>query len=212
MFKIRNVKFKDILNINHLDIEENKVTTLFGESGSGKTTLMKMLNQLMSFDEGRILYKNKSIEEYDPIELRREVVMLSQTPAMFHGNIKDNLLIGLKFAEKGLPNIDALLKAMEMVHLQKDLGEGVDSLSGGEKQRLSFARVILMDAPVYLLDEPTSALDEDTEMTVMEQFCRYARENGKTIIMVTHSRRVAETFSDKIIYMKDINQGDTEHE
>jgi len=212
MFQIRNVKYKDILHIKAVDIEEKKVTTLFGESGSGKTTLMKLLNQLISYDEGEIIYNNKPIEAYDPIELRRDVVMLAQTPAMFEGNVRDNLLIGLKFAEKEIAADDELLNALEIVQLQKGLNEGVDSLSGGEKQRLSFARVILMDAPVYLLDEPTSALDEDTEMTVMEQFCRHARQKGKTIIMVTHSRTVAETFSDRIIYMKDINEGKTANE
>ncbi|TCP23413.1 putative ABC transport system ATP-binding protein [Scopulibacillus darangshiensis] len=206
MFQIRNVTYKDILNIKTVDIGSQEVMTFFGESGSGKTTLMKLLNQLISFDEGDILYNGRSVLDYDPIELRRQVVMLAQTPAVFAGNIRDNLLIGMKFSEKEPANDSTLVDALKMVRLHKDLDGGVDSLSGGEKQRLAFARVILMDAPVYLLDEPTSALDDDTESLVMDRFFDYARENGKTVVMVTHSKKLAEEHSDKMILMKDINE------
>ena len=206
MFKIRNVVYEDILNLPSVDIQASQVTTLFGESGSGKTTLMKLLNQLISYDKGEIFYNDTLISEMDPIELRREVVMLSQTPAIFDGNVRENLLIGLRFSGKSDVSDSELHRALEMVHLKKDLEEETDTLSGGEKQRLAFARVILMDAKVFLIDEPTSALDEKTETVVMDQFIQYVRDHHKTVVMVTHSKAVAERYSDNIIYMNEINK------
>lgn len=212
MFQMSNVIYKDILNIKKVDIPPGKVTTIIGESGSGKTTFMKLLNRLISHDEGSILYNNHPIEEFDPIQLRKQVVMLSQTPAIFEGTIRDNLLIGLKFSGKAPVDDADMVKTLDMLKLHKDLEDDADSLSGGEKQRVAFARVILMDAAIYLLDEPTSALDDETETLVMERFISHARENDKTIIMVTHSKKVAEEYSDQIIQMKDINEGISVHE
>jgi putative ABC transport system ATP-binding protein len=206
LFKIRNIKYQGILDVPTIDIPTAQVTTLFGESGCGKTTLMKLLNQMVSSDEGTIHYDDQLITEIDPIKLRREVVMLSQQPAIFEGNIRENLLIGLRLSGKRDVKDADLLKVLDMVHLKKNLDERTDTLSGGEKQRLAFARVIIMDANVYLMDEPTSALDENTQTVVMDQFLRFVKENKKTVVMVTHSKTVAEQYSDRIIYMKEVNQ------
>ena len=102
MFRLKNLKYKDILDIGDLHIEEHKVTCIVGKSGGGKTTLLKLLNNLISAEEGTILYKDKNIEGYNPLELRREVVMLPQTPVMFSGNIRDNFEKTLRFTEKSM--------------------------------------------------------------------------------------------------------------
>ena len=206
MFKIRDVRYKDILNIQSVDIPSAKISALFGESGCGKTTLMMLLNQLISYDDGYIHYKDRLITDIDPVELRRNVVMLSQTPAIFEGDIRENLLVGLGFSGKEDVEDAVLVNALDRVHLQKDLEEETINLSGGEKQRLAFARVILMDAEVFLMDEPTSALDEKTEAVVMDQFMEYVRKKNKTVVMVTHSRTVANRYSDQLIYMNQINR------
>lgn len=82
--------------------------------------------------------------------------------------------------------------ALKTISLRKNLEDNADSLSGGEKQRLAFARIVLMDPPVYLLDEPTSALDSDTERRVMKQFTTLARERKNSYLhhtLTTTSRR-----------------------
>lgn len=183
-------------------IESHKVTCIVGASGSGKTTLLRLLNKLISPDSGEILYNGYSINSIDSVKLRRDVVMLPQSPAIFNGNIKDNLLVGLKFSEKPLVSDTKLLETLQLINLKKDLNETPDALSGGEKQRLALGRVILMDPDVLLLDEPSSALDEDTEHIIIDSLVKYSRKNNKTLIMVTHSKKVANTFSDYIIEMK----------
>lgn len=202
MFYVKDVRYKDILNISELTIPDKKVTSIVGESGSGKTTLIRLLNKLISYDKGEIYYKNESIEKINSIELRRKVVMLPQSPVTFSGNIKDNLLIGLVFSEKPKVKDSKLKEILRVVCLKKELYESVDKLSGGEKQRICLGRVLLMEPEVLLLDEPTSALDEETENLVMENVKEYAMQNGITIIMVTHSRNIAEEFSDFIIEIK----------
>jgi putative ABC transport system ATP-binding protein len=204
MFTLKNVSYKQILDIPQLTIESSKVTCIVGESGSGKSTLLRLLNKLISCDSGDIFYKGQSLNSINSIELRRNVVMLSQQPAIFPGTVKDNLLIGLKFAEKPAVDDTKLREILGIVHLNKNLSEDCDKLSGGEKQRLALGRVILLDPEVFLLDEPSSALDEETERIIIENLIAYTKETNKTFVMVTHSKKVAQTYSDIII---EINQG-----
>ncbi len=204
MFSLKEVKYKQILDIKELNIEKFKVTCIIGESGSGKSTLLRLLNKLISCDSGTIMYNGQDLNSCDSVELRRTVVMLSQHPAIFPGTIRDNLLIGLKFAEKPAANDDKLLQILNMIHLNKNLDDESDPLSGGEKQRLALGRVILLDPEVFLLDEPSSALDEETERFIIENLVAYTKETSKTLIMVTHSKKVAQTYSDKTI---ELSQG-----
>lgn len=129
--------------------------------------------------------------------------MLSQNPVTFPGTVRDNLLMGRKFQEKDLLSDQILKKALESVKLDKSLGEDIDNLSGGEAQRLAIARLMLCDSEVYLLDEPSSALDDLTEDFVIKTMVDMAREKNKTIIYVTHSKDMADKYSDKLIKIVD---------
>lgn len=202
MFILRNVKYKNILDIEELTIPKNIVTCIVGESGSGKSTLLKLLNKLISCDSGDILYNQQLLETIESVSLRRKVVMVSQIPAIFPGTVKDNLLIGLKFAEKPLVDDVLLLNTLKMVHLNKELNHSVEVLSGGEKQRLALGRVILIEPEVFLLDEPSSALDEETERILIESLVNYTKDTNKTLIMVTHSKKIAQTYAENIIELK----------
>ncbi|QGH35186.1 ATP-binding cassette domain-containing protein [Gracilibacillus salitolerans] len=204
MFSINQLVFKDIINVSKLEIESDKIYCLFGESGSGKSTLLKMFNSMLTPDQGKITYKGESIADLDPVSLRKEVVMLGQDPVVFEGTVRHNLLIGLQFSGEKDVEDQVLIDLLRELHLTKDLDEEADKLSGGEQQRLAFGRVLLMNAEVYLMDEPTSALDENTEIAIMDLFTKKVRDAGKTAIMVTHSKEVAEKYSDEIIYMNDI--------
>ncbi len=203
MFKLKDVKYKDILDIKNLKISKNKITCIVGESGSGKTTLLSLLNKLISSDSGEIIYNDKPLMSIDSIELRREVVMLPQIPAIFEGSIKDNLLIGLKFSQKPFVSDDKLSKVLDAVKLDKDMNEAAEKLSVGEKQRLALGRIMLLEPEVYLLDEPSSSLDEETEEMIIKKLVEHTKVNNKSLIMVTHSKKIAENFADNIVEVRE---------
>ncbi len=199
MFTLKNVRYKNILEIDELTIPSFKTTCIVGESGSGKTTLLKLLNHMLSCDQGAVFFKGEDMASLDPVKVRREVVMLPQSPLIFPGTIKDNLLIGLQFAEKPFVEDELLLKMLDRMKLKKDLMNNAFELSGGEKQRLAICRIMLMQPEVFLLDEPTSALDDSTEEMAIEKLIEYAKENKKTILMITHSEKVARKYGDVIV-------------
>lgn len=199
MFEFIDLKYKDIIDIPSLFIEEGKIITFIGQSGGGKTTILRLLNKMISPSDGMILYKGNNLENINSVTHRREVTMLSQSPIVFDGNIRDNLIVGLKFQERPIPSDDKLIEVLRSVSLSKSLDDMVTHLSGGEKQRLALARVLLLDSKVYLLDEPSSSLDESTEELIIKMFTQFVKDNKKTLIMVTHSRDIANKYSDVII-------------
>lgn len=198
MFEVSNIKFKNILDIPFLCINK-PITCIIGSSGSGKTTLLRMLNCLNVPDVGIIVYKGQDVSKMDTLKLRRKVVMLGQTPVIYSGSIEDNLQIGLEFSKKLPASKITMKEILKRVELNKQLTDRCSSLSGGEKQRLCLARVMLMDADTYLLDEPSAALDKETEQFIIENFSKFVLENNKQLIMVTHSEQIAQKFPDSII-------------
>ncbi|MFJ8068948.1 ATP-binding cassette domain-containing protein [Peribacillus sp. NPDC096447] len=208
MFRLENIRYKGILKIDDLKIPAYMVTCLTGESGAGKTSLLRLLNRMDDPDSGSIYYQDQLLDKFNPIELRRKVTMLSQAPFTLPGTIEENLQIGLELTEREKKDKAELVKALETVQLQKSLDEGAENLSGGEKQRLALARLLLLKPEVYLLDEPTSALDEEAELTVMSRFLEEVKREKGTVIMITHSKQLADICAEKRIVLKKAKEGD----
>lgn len=201
MFVIRDLKFRSILDIDRMTLDRS-VHCLVGPSGSGKTTLLRHLNRLNEPDSGEILYNGVDVKTLDPVALRRKVVMLGQTPVLYDGTIGDNLQIGARLARQSLPGREEMVRALERVGLERSLDGLCDKLSGGEKQRLCMARVMLMRAETYLMDEPSAALDRETERFVLENLAAFAGERGRQLILVSHSPQVAEMFPDGVVALE----------
>jgi len=201
MFEIKDLKFKQILDIPSLKIEQ-QITCIVGSSGSGKTTLLRMLNRLNAPDKGSVLYNGIDISTMNAVQLRRSVVMLGQSPIIYSGDIQDNLQIGLEFSQKPPASDETLNESLVHVGLQKTLDDSCGTLSGGEKQRLCLARVMLMNADTYLLDEPSSALDKETEHFIIQNLADFAKKFDKQLIMVTHSENIAQEFKDSVIRLE----------
>lgn len=187
MFNLKNVKFKDILNIDNLKIDCEKIIMVKGKSGSGKSTLLKLLNNIISADSGEILYYGKNIDSINPVKLRQEVIMQSQFPSIYEGTIRDNLNIIFKLRNKDTLDDSELKKALKIVELDKNLDIKSSELSGGEKTRLSIARLFLVNPEVFLLDEPASSLDAETERKIMINIIDEIKLRRKTLIFITHS-------------------------
>ncbi len=199
LFTIDKMQYKDILAIDHLEIEERKITALLGESGAGKTTLLKLLNKMLSPTEGEILYEGQALSSRPSVDHRREVALMSQTPVVVPGTLRDNLIMGFTYQDRPVPPDAELTAMLERVHLSKNLTDDATKLSGGEKQRLGLGRLLLLDAPVYLLDEPSSSLDEKTERLIIEAIVDFVREREKSLVMVTHKREIATDYADRTI-------------
>lgn len=205
LFAIRELRVNNIINVNHLDIKKDKVTCITGESGAGKSTLLKTLNKMITPDSGEIFYKGTPLKEIDSVQHRRKVIMLSQAPLIFPGTIKENLIMGYKLNGKKPCDDEILKQALHNMQMTKELHDDAGTLSGGEKQRLALARILLLKADVYLLDEPTSALDEDTEMMILEYFIREIKKKQASLLMITHSNTVNEQFAEERIYLSQSN-------
>lgn len=202
MFLLESVEIPPILSVPFLRIREHGITAITGESGSGKTTLLRLLNKLVSPQSGRVFFRGVPLDEYDAVALRREVVMLPQHPVVFPGSIGDNLQAGLAFSERPPAPREALEETLVQIRLDKPVTGDASVLSGGEKQRLALGRILLMDPPVLLLDEPSSALDEETGGAVIRSLVLRLRESGRTLILVTHDRRLAAAVSDREIRIR----------
>lgn len=200
MFEFIGVKYKEIVDIPKLNIRQG-FTVFLGPSGSGKTTVLRMLNKMISPTHGKILYEGKDLKGLESVEHRRNVMMLSQTPAMFEGTIRDNLAIVFRLQEKEIPGDEELSKILSKVRLNKAFETPVSQLSGGEKQRLALGRVFLSDPEVFVLDEPSSALDDESEDVIISMVSEFIKTKGKSVVMVTHSKAIAEKYADEIIEM-----------
>src|SRR5699024_10064998 len=165
MFRLENITFKDVLDIPELTISSHKITCIIGESGSGKTTFIKLLNGLINPTKGTIYVEEKDIRNMSMVNLRRRVSMLQQSPSIYEGTVKENIQLGRFFSELEPASDQEIKQVLDVVHLHKELDQDASKLSGGEKQRLTLARMLLLPAEVLILDEPTSSLDQDSYHT-----------------------------------------------
>lgn len=166
---------------------------LVGPSGSGKSTILRLLNRLADPDRGAVLYEGTDVRERDPRELRREVGLVPQLPALIDGTVRENLEFAASFAGRE-PDVARLLTVggLDPGYADRDAGR----LSVGEQQRVMLARALALEPRVLLLDEPTSALDETARDAVEETLAGLCDRLGISMVIVTHdpdqARRLAE--------------------
>jgi len=160
-----------------------QIYTIIGPSGAGKSSFLRLLNRLDALNSDEMLYHGKNHCDYTPCELRKEVGYLFQTPYLFDGTVRDNLL----YANADLTNdeIDTLVRE---AHIKpKQLDRSTENLSVGEKQRVAIARLLATRPKVILLDEPTSALDPGYTSAIEELIKEVVPKEDLTAIVVTHN-------------------------
>jgi putative ABC transport system ATP-binding protein len=175
------------------------VTFVCGESGCGKSTLLKLFNGTASADGGEVLYRGKPVEGYDPVELRREVLLCGQAAYLFAGNVRDNFAEYYRYRDLPCPADNVIQSFLETCAARFPLDAPCATMSGGEGQRV-FAAICLSFRPsVLLLDEPTSALDDETAVAAMTGISAFCRENGIALVVVSHNRALAERFAGNVL-------------
>ena len=206
-FGSKNLRKQVLFDIN-LNISTGEIVILTGPSGSGKTTLLTLMGGLRSAQEGSLKILEKEIRgasKQQLTKLRQNIGYIFQAHNLMSfltakQNVKMSLELHDEFLDK---NIDA--KAIEILE-EVGLGNRVDyypeNLSGGQKQRVAIARALASNPKIVLADEPTAALDKKSGRDVVEIMYKLAKEQGCTILLVTHDNRILD-IGDRIIYMED---------
>ncbi len=204
--EIRNLKKeldgKQILNGINLEVEKGEIMALVGPSGSGKTTLLRCLNRLIEVDGGVVKFEGKDIKTIQPVNLRREVVLVHQESAMFPGTVYDNVAFGPSFL--GPVKKEQMLQCLNESGLSKEyIDKDAEKLSSGEKKRVALARALALDPKVLLLDEPTAGVDPRKIEKMESTIVHFSKRKGFTVLWVTHDVEQAKRISDRIANLKD---------
>ena len=182
--------------------DAGKVYVMLGESGAGKTTLLSLLAGLDVCQGGVILYKGKDLKKTNRDRYRaKEVGMVFQQFNLLHRfNPVENVIIAMEISRFKHKNAREYAEnLLERVGIKKDMQtRKVIELSGGEQQRVAITRAIAHSPAIILADEPTGSLDENNQKNIMDTLVAFAREDGKCVIISTHSRDVAE-YADHVI-------------
>ncbi len=177
--------------LNHITatIDPKEIVVISGPSGSGKSSFLRLLNRLEDPSEGTIDFHNQPIEAYSPVELRRQIALVSQTPIMFPGSVLQNFQLVEQINHRPHQSAVFYEEKLQWVGLPAScLNQEAQSLSLGEKQRFSLARALLNNPEILLLDEPTSALDPEASTHLLNAIEALNRDHGLTIVMVTHQK------------------------
>jgi putative ABC transport system ATP-binding protein len=172
--------------------ESGKMYAIVGESGSGKTTLLSLISALDSIQSGDIKYNGKSIKEIGEQKFRLEYsnVVFQSFNLIKYMTARENVEVALDFAGKPRAESEKVLKSVGIS--KEESARLVQKLSGGQQQRVAIARAVASDTPIVVADEPTGNLDEETEEKVLGIFHDLAVKQDKIVILVTHSKKVAD--------------------
>ncbi len=202
LFELRDVSLArgDRLVLDSVSAEiHGGATAIVGPSGSGKSTLLRLLNRLADPDAGSISYRDRPLDAYDPLALRREVSLVPQLPALLEGTVESNLRYAAGLAGKELDAGRCLGHAgLDPGFAERD----VSKLSVGEQQRAMLARALTQEPAVLLLDEPTSALDHDARDAIEATLNRLRAELDISLIVVSHDPEQARRLAERAVRLK----------
>jgi tungstate transport system ATP-binding protein len=210
----RRARDKIILQDVSLRVEKGDMMAVMGPSGAGKSSLLRIINMLDRPDQGTVCINGKDVADSDRLELQRSMAMVFQKPIPFSMSVYDNVAYGMRLRRLPKPEIDAAVRdALRRLDMEGKERQYARSLSGGEAQRLAFARAYVLKPRLLLLDEPTANLDP-ANARIMERAIRDVNERfGTTIIIVTHSMFQARRLAKLAVFMMDgevIETGPTE--
>ncbi len=211
IYKRFNVGLENELEILHgidLDVNEGEFVSIVGASGSGKSTLMNLIGALDRPTEGSYWLDGTVIEDADDRELsairNRKIGFVFQNFNLIgRTNALRNVELPMLYA--GVPQKKRTERAqmlLDMVGMADRMTHQPNELSGGQKQRVAIARAMANDPAIILADEPTGALDSKTGRMVMDLFHQLNREQGKTIVLITHNRELAME-TQRVLTMRD---------
>lgn len=209
ILEIKNLSFvypEGICALKDINLHVNKgeFIGILGANGSGKTTLLKQINRLLKPTHGQILFKGDNIRAIPKDEFFSKVCMVFQNPddQLFAPTVAQDIAFGP--VNMGLTKAEVNRRvntALEQVGMREFAQRAIHTLSLGEKKRICIAGVLAMEPEVILLDEPTSSLDPMGVSAIMHLLRKINKEQGKTLIMATHSVDLVPLFIDRVFIM-----------
>ncbi|MGN0352627.1 MAG: ABC transporter ATP-binding protein [Roseburia sp.] len=197
-----------ILNGIDLTVEKGEFVSIVGESGSGKSTLMNIIGVLDRQTEGTYFLEGKDVNQMkdevrSAIRNRRIGFVFQNFNLLPRANALKNVMVPLMYSEEHIKNQkERAMEMLKMVGMDDRASHRPNELSGGQKQRVAIARAMMNDPAIILADEPTGALDSKTGHMVMDLFHKLHEEQGKTIVLITHSQELAAE-TERIITIRD---------
>lgn len=191
---------QQVLKSVNAEFKAGKMYAIVGESGSGKTTFLSLISALDKLQEGDIKYNSKSLRKIGGSKFRLKYVniVFQSYNLIKYMTAKENVEVAIDFDGRKV-KADKYLK---QVGLSEEEGNRlIGKLSGGQQQRVAIARAIASNSPIIVADEPTGNLDEETEEKIIGLFKDLAHKEKKIVIIVTHSKQVAN-HADKILKLR----------
>ena len=207
IYKMGDVEVTALRGLN-FSVKKGEFVSIMGPSGSGKSTCVNMVGALDIPTKGHIFLDCKDIaklHESDLAQIRGRKIgfIFKQFNLIPTLSALENVMLPMMFQNtQRSERLERAKKLLDMVELGDRMYHKPSELSGGQQQRVAIARALANDPDVVLADEPTGNLDTRTGAKVMEMLAKLHREEGKTIIMVTHDKSVAE-HADRIEFLKD---------
>ncbi|MFW1953615.1 type I secretion system permease/ATPase [Acinetobacter beijerinckii] len=212
-YELKNIMFqyteddpRPSLAIRHLKIKAGEKIAILGRNGAGKSTLLQILSAMQFPSNGTVHLDGLDISLIDPADVRRDMGLLNQNAQLFYGTIRENLTLGAPLARD--EDILKVLKVTGALGFVQEKKEGLDHLvleggvgfSGGQRQALLLARLLIRQPNILLLDEPTAAIDDVAEKQLIDHLKGWL--SNRTLVVATHRRAVLELV-DRIIVMND---------
>ncbi|MCL2355118.1 MAG: ABC transporter ATP-binding protein [Oscillospiraceae bacterium] len=188
------------------EFEKGKFYTILGESGSGKTTFLSLITALDEPKTGVVIYNGEDIKKIGHDKYRRNKIgiVFQEYNLIQYMTALENILVAMDITENSLPNKkeEIALNLLDYMGIDRSkTNRPVNKLSGGERQRVAIARALATNVDLIVADEPTGNLDEDMEEEIVEIFKKLAHEHKKCLIVVTHSKEIADK-SDQTIRLR----------
>jgi spermidine/putrescine transport system ATP-binding protein len=206
-----NVSFdgRDVLHDLDLKLSSDEIVVILGPSGCGKTTLLRTIAGLQKQDSGTISLLDEPIQ--NRLCEQRGIGMLFQRPVLFpFKDVLGNILFAYK--KKNLQNMDDVHSVMNEMGLIGKEQQSIETLSGGEAQRVVLARILLTEPKLLLLDEPLSALDVDLRRKIALEIRSILKSRSIPAIHVTHDPAEAELIGDRILHWNELQPGGDDEE
>ncbi len=194
-----------VLSIDSLSFQARKIYALIGPNGAGKTTLLNQLAFLDQPSSGEISFKSREVSYEQAIltRLRRQVVLVDQSPIMFSGTVWRNIEFGLKVRK--IPKnerVQRVRQALERVTMSDFAHRDIHGLSGGEVKRVALARALALDPEVLLCDEPTANVDQEHQEIILNILSHANSTRNTTIIFSTHYLSQSRQLADKTLLLQ----------